>query len=77
MKNFWQYTRAERRGIVILLLLCLLSMWAPRLFPLAPAAGLREQPQLEQLVATWEAAETEAEGAEISAEAPQPFDPNT
>lgn len=79
MREFFYYTKAERIGIVVLILLCLLLVVVPSFFPDRAADQLGDPAEMEAIVEKWALGEESASSAEPTDESPQalvPFDPN-
>lgn len=80
LKNFFHYTRSERNGAVVLLILCIGLAFAPRLIPLlrsAPDIDFSEEEALAEMLLP---VETEQEDATSPGTLPAQlfaFDPNT
>lgn len=77
LKNFFHYTRPERNGALVLVLLCIALALAPRLIPLfSPAQALDFSADL--AIADSLAQDAEAAAIDLAASAELfPFDPNT
>ncbi len=79
LKNFFHYTRSERNGAVVLVLLCMTLALAPRLIPVLTRA---ETIDLSEELAIAESLPGNDAGEESASTAPAdahlfPFDPNT
>ena len=79
MQEFFHYTKAERIGIISLIVLCVCVWVFPRFLPERAGSGEGDFADLEALAAQWEQAAPERETSELSpAEIGEvsPFDPN-
>lgn len=82
MKEFLYYTRSERRGLVVLLLLCIFIWVLPRLLPWRARADSDALAAFQAEVLAWQGdtairSSQPAEPEPDAAHDPMPFDPNT
>ena len=77
-KDYFQYTRNERNGIILLLLLCFLLFLAPQFYPLFISQEAVDFSEWEQLVAQLETGERASKTElDLTKDSLFYFDPNT